>query len=111
MIFLVWIYGSGQQSGMEIMNIKEQKRIYGFLEMTKHNNIVGPKKIEPMSSGHECAIGSILEGIMQYVKFFERFSDKWKNIGTLHISEVNHVLVTNMDAMFVVEGKVKVSLN
>jgi hypothetical protein len=34
-----------------------------------------------------------------------------KNIGMLHISEVNHVLVTNMDAMFVVEEKVKVSLN
>jgi predicted RNA-binding protein with RPS1 domain len=34
-----------------------------------------------------------------------------ENIGTLHISEVNHVLVTNMDAMFVVEEKVKVSLN
>jgi hypothetical protein len=75
MIFLVWIYGSGQQSGMEIMNIKKQKGIYGFFRMTKHSNMVAPKKIEPMSSGHECAIGSILEGIVQYVKSFERFID------------------------------------
>jgi hypothetical protein len=35
MIFLVWIYGSGQQSGMKIMNIKEQKIIYGFLQDDK----------------------------------------------------------------------------
>jgi hypothetical protein len=34
-----------------------------------------------MSSGHECAIGSILEGIMQYVKSFEKFVDIWKTLG------------------------------
>ncbi len=111
MIFLVWIYGSGQQSGMKIMNIKEQKIIYGFLRMTKPSNMTTPKKIEPMLSGHECAIGSIFEGIVQYVKSFERFIDIRKNSGMLHISEVNHVLVKNMDVMFVVEEKMKVSSN
>ncbi len=70
-----------------------------------------PKKFEPMSNGHECAIGSILEGIVQYVKSFETFIDVRENIGMLHISEVNHAHVTNMDVMFVVEEKVKVSSN
>jgi len=111
MIFLVWIYGCGQQNGMEIMNIKEQKKNYGFLEMTKHNNMAALKKIEPTSSGHECAIGFILERTMQYVKSFETFIDIGKDIGMSHINEVNYARVTNMDAMFIVEEKVKVSLN
>jgi hypothetical protein len=31
MNILVWIYGCGQQNGMEIMNIKEKKEIMALL--------------------------------------------------------------------------------
>jgi predicted RNA-binding protein with RPS1 domain len=79
--------------------------------MTKHNNMATPKKIEPTSSGHECAIGFILERTMQYVKSFETFIDIGKDIRMSHISEVNYACVTNMDAMFIVEEEVQVSLN
>jgi hypothetical protein len=43
MIFLVWIYGCGQHSGMEIMNIKKTKNNYAFLKMTKHSNMAAQK--------------------------------------------------------------------
>jgi ribosomal protein S1 len=39
------------------------------------------------------------------------FIDIGKNIGVLHISEVSHARVKNMDVMFIVGEKVKVSLN
>jgi hypothetical protein len=32
--------------------------------MTKHNNMVAPKKIKPRSNGHEYAIDFVLEGMV-----------------------------------------------
>jgi predicted RNA-binding protein with RPS1 domain len=69
------------------------------------------KQIEPRSSGHEYAIGSYLWKMVQCVKSFGMFNDIRKDIGMLHTSEVSHACVTNMDVMFVVGEKVKVSLN
>jgi predicted RNA-binding protein with RPS1 domain len=48
---------------------------------------------------------------MQCVTSFRAFIDTGKDIGMLHIIEVNHARVKNMDAMFVMGEKVKVSLN
>jgi predicted RNA-binding protein with RPS1 domain len=67
--------------------------------------------MEPRSSGHEYAVGSILEGTVQCVKSFGMFIDIRKDIGMLHIGEVNHACMTNMDAMFCSGEKMKVSLN
>ncbi len=90
---------------------KRTKRNFGVFVMTKHNNMVAQKKFKPRLSGHEYAIGFVLEGMVQCVKSFEMFIDIGKDIGMVHISEVNHACMTNMDAMFVVGGKMKVSSN
>jgi predicted RNA-binding protein with RPS1 domain len=68
-------------------------------------------KIEPRSNGHEYALGYVLEGTMQCVKSFRTSIDIGKDIGILHISEVCHVHVKNMNVMFIVGGKMKASLN
>jgi small subunit ribosomal protein S1 len=79
--------------------------------MTKHSNMAAQEKIEPRSSGHEYAIGFVLEGTVPCVKSFRVFIDIGKDIGVLHINEVSHARMKNMDVMFIVGEKVKVSLN
>jgi polyribonucleotide nucleotidyltransferase len=112
MNILVWIYGCGQQNGMEIMNIKEKKEIMAFLGW-QNIAIWRPPKTK-WSLGQvdmNMQLVPIFEGMVQCVKSFGTFNDIGKDIGMLHISEVSHACVTNMDVMFVVGEKVKVSLN
>jgi ribosomal protein S1 len=45
------------------------------------------------------------------VKSFRTFIDIGKDIGMLHINEVSHACVKNMDVMFAMGEKMKVSLN
>jgi ribosomal protein S1 len=54
-----------------------------------------------MSSGREYIIRSTFEGIVQCVKSYGAFIDIVEDIRLLHISEINHVRVTFMEALFV----------
>jgi small subunit ribosomal protein S1 len=62
-----------------------------------------------MSSGHEYVIGSTFQGIVKCVKSYGAFIDIGDDVGLLHISEISHVRVTSMEALFVPGEKIKVS--
>jgi predicted RNA-binding protein with RPS1 domain len=62
-----------------------------------------------MSSGREYIIGSTFEGIVQCVKSYGAFIDIGEDVGLLHISKINHVRVTSMEALFAHGEKIKVS--
>jgi len=54
-----------------------------------------------MFSGREYIIGSTFERIVQCVKSYGAFIDIGEDVRLLHISEINHVRVTFMEALFV----------
>ncbi len=62
-----------------------------------------------MSSGREYIVGSTFEGIVQCVKSYGTSIDIGEDVGLLHISEINHVRVTFMEALFAPREKIKVS--
>jgi small subunit ribosomal protein S1 len=62
-----------------------------------------------MSSGREYIIGSTFERIVQCVKSYGAFIDIGEDVGLLHISEISHVRVTSMEALFAHGEKIKVS--
>jgi len=53
-----------------------------------------------MSRGCEYIIESTFEGIVQCVKSYGTFIDIGEDVKLLHISEINHVRVTFMEALF-----------
>ncbi len=67
------------------------------------------RKTQSMSNGREYIIGSTFEGIIQCVKSYGAFIDIGEDVGLLHISEISHVRVTFMEALFAFGEKVKVS--
>jgi small subunit ribosomal protein S1 len=54
-----------------------------------------------MSSGREYVVGSTFQGIVKCVKSYGAFIDIGDDVGLLHISEISHVRVTSMEALFV----------
>jgi small subunit ribosomal protein S1 len=62
-----------------------------------------------MFSGHEYIVGCTFEGIVQCVKSYGAFIDIGEDVGPLHISEISHVHVTFMEALFALGEKIKVS--
>jgi small subunit ribosomal protein S1 len=62
-----------------------------------------------MSSGCEYVIESTFQGIVKCVKSYGAFIDIGDDVGLLHISEISHVRVTSMEALFVPRQKIKVS--
>jgi small subunit ribosomal protein S1 len=62
-----------------------------------------------MSSGREYIIGSTFEAIVKCVKSYGAFIDIGDDVGLLHISEISHVRVTSMEALFAPGEKIKVS--
>jgi len=63
-----------------------------------------------MSSGREYVIGSTFEGIVKCVKSYGAFIDIGDDVGLLHISEISHVRVTSMEALFAPGEKIKVMI-
>jgi predicted RNA-binding protein with RPS1 domain len=61
-----------------------------------------------MSNGCEYIVGSTFKGIIQCVKSYGAFIDIGEDVELLHISEINHVFVTSMEA-FAHGGKINVS--
>jgi small subunit ribosomal protein S1 len=62
-----------------------------------------------MSSGREYIVRSTFEGIVQCVKSYGAYIDIGEDVGLLHISEISHVRVIFMEALFVPGEKIKVS--
>jgi ribosomal protein S1 len=62
-----------------------------------------------MFNGCEYIIWSTFEGIVQFVNFYATIIDIGEEVGLLHMSEISHVCVTFMEALFVHGGKIKVS--
>jgi small subunit ribosomal protein S1 len=62
-----------------------------------------------MSSQREYIIGSTFEGTVKCVKSYGAFIDIGDDVGLLHISEISHVRVTSMEALFAPGEKIKVS--
>ncbi|KAH9544554.1 hypothetical protein CY35_12G000200 [Sphagnum magellanicum] len=63
-----------------------------------------------MSSRREYIIGSTFEGIVKCVKSYGAFIDIGDDVGLLHISEISHVRVTSMEALFAPGEKIKVMI-
>jgi small subunit ribosomal protein S1 len=63
-----------------------------------------------MSSRREYIIGSTFEGIIKCVKSYGTFIDIGDDVGLLHISEISHVRVTSMEALFAPGEKIKVMI-
>ncbi len=70
---------------------------------------VQERKTQSMSSGYEYIVKSTFERLVQCVKSYGTFINIGEDVGLLHISEISHVCVTSMEALFVPTEKIKVS--
>jgi predicted RNA-binding protein with RPS1 domain len=62
-----------------------------------------------MFSGCEYIVGSTFKRIVQCVKSYGTFIDISEDVGLLHISEIGHVRVISIEALFVHGEKIKVN--
>jgi small subunit ribosomal protein S1 len=70
---------------------------------------VQERKTQSMPSGCEYIVGFTFERLVQCVKSYGTFITIGEDVGLLHISEISHVRVTSMRALFVPTEKIKVS--